>query len=101
MVCLDETAPKIELSRDREIFGNYFKILKAESVREQGGFNVLEFFQNISRRHQNLSFSQLCFCIEVFSELGILTIESESPFRYKINKIKTDLENSKSYLSKV
>lgn len=84
-----------ELSVERAVFAEYFEKIKANVGVPAAGLNG--FFRHIATTDSRLKQTQFVFCMQVFEELGFISVEN-NPFRVMINRgVRADLDTSKIY----
>ena len=84
-----------ELSVERAVFAEYFEKIKANVGVPAAGLNG--FFRHIATTDSSLKQTQFVFCMQVFEELGFISVEN-NPFRVMINRgVRADLDTSKIY----
>jgi len=88
-LCLEHNE---KLSVDREVFVQYYRLLQALHGKRVSG--LCDMYQMLEKE-ESVDPYQLAFCVSVFKQLGILTLQNGY---VKINtKINTDLEQSSIY----
>lgn len=91
----DEPCNTYELSVERTVFADCFEKIKANVGIPTASMNG--FYRHVATGSTELKQSQFLFCVQVFEELGFITIES-NPFRIIVNKgVRADLDSSKIY----
>lgn len=86
---------KYEVSCEREIFGKYFEIFKEAQNIHASSVNSL--FRILVKKYESISLMQFLFCLQVFEELGFVTVTA-APFALTINRgVRADLGSSKLY----
>ena len=85
----------LQLSCDREVFARYFDLLKRSQQLKASSVSAL--FKQLSKTENDLSYKQFEFCVNVFKELGIISLQN-APFSLIINKgVRADLSTSSLY----
>ena len=85
-----------DLSLERSIFADCFEKIKANAGVPAASANG--FYRHVvAAGSAELKQSQFIFCLQVFEELGFISIEN-NPFRITVNKgVRADLDTSKIY----
>ena len=84
-----------EVSTDRDVFGKYFELMRRN--RGQNAGNIVGFFKNLKQIDGSVSYTQFVFCLQVFEELGFITL-IDNPFSIIFNSgVRADLSSSKIY----
>lgn len=89
-----------EISTDRKVFGDYFKVLKFAYDNQIAGSNSYQFFQKVvNATHHKLSYLQFMVCLATFKQLEILQTENDT----KITNLSMDKKelNSSTLYSKL
>ncbi len=85
----------LQLSCDREVFARYFDLFRRSQQIKVSGVPAL--FKQLLKTENDLSYKQFEFCLNVFEELGIISLQ-KTPFSLIINKgIRADLSSSILY----
>lgn len=86
-----------DISVDRKVFGDYFKVLKFAYENQISGTNPYQFYQKVvnATRHK-LTFVQFMVCLTVFEQLEIIQTESSSKI-VNISMDKKELTSSVFY----
>ena len=86
---------------DRAVFGHYFKLFSLFASTQEGFFNDIELYKKLIKLDKKINFKQFIFCLYVFVELGIFTLENELDLiSLKENKkVVSALTNSNFYNS--
>lgn len=91
----DEPCDTYELSVERAVFADCFEKIKANVGIPTASMNG--FYRHVAAGSTELKQSQFVFCLQVFEELGFITIES-NPFKIIVNRgVRADLDTSKIY----
>ncbi len=87
------------LSIDRNVFGQYFKLFSNFASTHASFYNEIDLYKLISNSNKNINFKQFIFCLYVFIELNILSLEPEMEvMSLKENKkVVSKLTNSNFY----
>lgn len=82
------------LKTDRQTFSAYFSAIKHSSNLQE--YNILRYFQKFYKDYPDFKFDQFVFCLNVFIELGFVTVHQ--PFKLVcIDSVKRSLNESKIY----
>ena len=95
-ICIpNEPTNAYELSVERSVFADCFEKIKANVGVPAASVNGL--YRHVAASAPELKQSQFTFCLQVFEELGFITIEN-NPFRVSVNRgVRADLDSSKIY----
>lgn len=86
-----------EISTDRKVFGEYFKILKFAYDNQITGSNSYQFFQKLmNSTRRKLSYLQFMICLNVFKQLDIIKVEDDCKI-VDLSMDKKDLSSSVLY----
>lgn len=99
-VFLPEKASDVyEVNTDRQVFADYFECMRKCKLNSTS--NVFAYWRHLNKNNSEISFRQLTFCLEVFAELGFITV-TYSPFTIQFNSgVKRELNESVLYMSAV
>lgn len=85
---------KYKVSCDRDVFAKYFAVLREGASLNVSSLNGL--FRTLSRKN-DINYKQFLFCVQVFNELGFISVVN-SPFSLVVNRdVRADLSSSKLY----
>ena len=91
----EKCSENYEVSVDRKIFADYFESMKKLQNLSFSGFNA--YFRQLIKNKPDCKMSQFMFCLDVFEELGFVTVEN-NPYRILFNSGKrADLNTSAIY----
>lgn len=91
----NEPTNAYELSVERSVFADCFEKIKANAGVPAASVNGL--YRHVAASAPELKQSQFAFCLQVFEELGFITIDN-NPFRVSVNRgVRADLDSSKIY----
>ena len=65
------------LNCDRAVFGFYFKLFSLYASSQEGFFSDIELYKKLLKIDKKINFKQFIFCLYVFVELGIFSLENE------------------------
>ena len=87
------------LTVDRNVFGQYFKLLSSFASTQASFYNEIDLFKKIANQDKKLNFKQFIFCLYTFIELKIFELEDEIETQtLKENKkVISSLNNSEFY----
>ena len=86
------------LSFSRETFGVYYNLFVRLSQMKVPFVSSSGLFREMLKQNSKLSFTQFIFCLGVFLDLGIMTMESEDGINFiTMSNIKKPLHTSKFY----
>ncbi len=87
------------LSCDRNVFKNYFKLLSNYSSKQSSFLNDINLFKRLYSLDKNINYKQFIFCLYVFIDLNIFYLEEElGMISLRENKkVVSTLTNSKFY----
>lgn len=84
-----------EVSVNRQVFADYFEAMKKLQNLSFSGFNA--YFRHLSKDKPEFKMAQFMFCLDVFEELGFVTV-ANNPYRIMFNGGKrADLNSSSVY----
>lgn len=89
-----------EVSVDRKVFGDYFKVLKFAYENEISAFSTYQFYLKVANAcKRKLSYIQFMICMTTFKQLDIITTENDC----KITNISMDKKslNSSNFYNKL
>lgn len=88
----------LDIKCDRESLLDIFKTIKDMILRKKTYKNISDFYYEISKKFRlKFSFSSFYLAFLIFNELKLIETLKKENIEIKINKIKTDLENSSIY----
>ena len=87
------------LTLDRNVFGHYFKELSQFASMQKSFIDEIDLFKNLSAKNKKLNFKQFIFCLYVFIELNIFSLEKDLGFETLIEnkKIVSSLDKSQFF----
>lgn len=87
------------LSTDRNVFGNYFKLLSSFASMQKSFLDEIDLYKNLSAQDKKINFKQFIFCLYVFLELNIFSVEKDLGFETLIEnkKVVSSLDKSQFY----
>jgi len=87
------------LSLDRNIFGMYFKELSQFASMQKSFVDEIDLFKNLNAKNKKITFKQFIFCLYVFIELNIFSIEKDLGFETLIEnkKVVSSLDKSQFF----
>lgn len=87
------------ISLDRKVFGEYFKLLKFACENSITGNSMYTFYNKliVSAKRKDCSYLQFVVCLKVFAELGIVELNDQNSGVIKISMDKKNLNASQFY----
>ncbi len=86
-----------EISMDRKVFGEYFKVLKFACDNNISAPSAIQFFDKVTNAcKRKLSYLQFMICMDVFKELNIIETENDQKI-INLSMDKKSLEESVLY----
>lgn len=84
---------------DREVFGNYFKLLSSYASTRGSFYSEIDLFSKLLSMDKKINFKQFILCLYVFMELNIFSFEKDLELLSLIEnkKVVSKLENSKFF----
>lgn len=83
------------VNTERETFTRYFELIR--SFKHQSAGSLIGFFKHLKQACTDIELNQFLFCVQVFEELGFITI-NEHPFSVTINQgVRAELASSRLY----